>query len=140
MGLFASKQAVWDYEIECLDMTEYKMAITFHADTKLFKTLLQKSIVKLKRQKGIDVDGKIDDMNGISLPPEYIPMIQNFIKKPMHILKTKHIEPDGIDIISFAVRSCTYKKASETEWDIIVIVHGLYNDKRIIKEDDGQET
>lgn len=120
------KKQTWDYDFECEDHTDYKMKFTFSADDKIFKYLFTNSILKLKK-KSLKFDNP--DMNLIEqfeLEPRYLPLIQNFVRKPISITEKDHLNPDGIKLLSDKVYKVVYSKISKEKWKIDIFIKGVY--------------
>ena len=120
-----AKRQTWDFDFECNDYTDYTMILTFEADSKLFNFLFDKSQEQLKKKKGIKVEGNLNVIEQFEVPDQYMPFINNFIKKPINITERDHLRPDGIELRSNKIHKAIFKNKGKI-WDIIITIKGQY--------------
>lgn len=122
------KKEGWYYEIETINPTDYALTITLTTSGKLLNTIFIAAKGKLKKEKGINVNGDITDQKVIKIPQEYYRLLNtissNIFKKTASIFKK-----DGIELVTNEIKNAIFIKKGD-KWDINIQYGGLYADKR----------
>lgn len=120
-------QKGFKWEFEALDESDYRIILTYYADSNLFKTLLAKTKSRLEKKKGIKIPEGV--LEQFTLPENQkkhmIPVITKATKKNV-VLVFREVKKDGVICIGGKVLDVYYNKISTHNWEIKVFVKGQY--------------
>lgn len=122
------KDDVWDWDITCLNPADYELDFVFAAKNKVMAGLLEKTKREVKKRKGLDVDGCLDNVTAFDIEPVYFNTIKVFLSKPYGITR-RDIGKDGIELLNYDVVGGRFVREGDV-WKIHIKVSGTYTDKR----------
>lgn len=115
----------WSFKI--LDESDYRLVLTYHATSKLFNSILRKSMSKLEKKKGIKVPENV--LEQFTIPEDQkrhmIPLLTRFTKKNVAFVM-KEVKKYGVVCITGKVIDAYYNKLKTEEWEIKIFVKGQY--------------
>jgi hypothetical protein len=111
-----------DYEISCLNETDYLVLLNMEANKTFFYQLYEKTNKKLK------VKGETPNIEEFDLPPDYFTAVKGILKKQIKELK-RIMEEDKIIPLSMVVKGGRYKLEGD-KVKVKIVIGGLYEDRR----------
>lgn len=126
---------IYDYEINCLNFTDYELIITLYTDNKILLYVFNKSKTKLKR-KGANIEANsqdIDKIKNFEVDARYHKLIKTTIIKQYNQLAAV-FKRDGIELLNYEINKVRFERQEEGKnkgkWAIIITCAGQYSDKR----------
>lgn len=123
--MFQRKQQLFDYDFECLNLSNYRLKIIFLAKDSLFLKVLEVAKTKFKVLNKDDLY-KLEEFEA---DPRYNNYIRTSISKQIKNI-FKEIEKDKIVVLNNRVEKCLFTKQKNNDWNITIFLTGMYIDKR----------
>ena len=116
-----------DYHFKCINPADYELVFTMSADKKLFKAIFNASVLKLKKDKNLDIEEH--DVNKFEVHKNFLNLISTSMKKSVRDV-IKQLKQDSIIVVTSKINSCNFVKNKKGDWDITIEYIGTYSDER----------
>lgn len=122
---------LFDYDFECMNIDDYILKLQVKVDSRLLKMILEKSIEKIKRSKGINVSGDIDSLDRVDVDKHYWKLIKTGISGTLKKVESQLKDQEhDIKLLNHAVFKMFFVKVNEKSWMVNIEIIGQYVDKK----------
>jgi hypothetical protein len=123
----------FNFRIEQLNESDYQLTISYETKKGQMERFFNLASKKLKRKKGIEVEGDLNAIEQFQIPEEkkniMLPIIKQGIRKNVAEVR-KIVKEDGFEMLSWDVVDVIYKrKRGSDTWLIDVIIKGVCSKK-----------
>lgn len=120
----AKKEKI-DYEISCINSTDYDLVISFDTDSNLMNTIYSKARRAAEFKYKTKINKTTEDIKEFEVPKHMLNLINTFSASLIKDI-IKLIEKDGIiKILNTRINKCHYRREGD-KWKITLFIRGNY--------------
>lgn len=124
-----NKEITWEWDFKVWSPADYELKLVFPADNKLFLTIFQAAIERLKK-KNVDLDADPELVDNFDLEERFFNLVRTYLKKPFSITARDVLLEHKFKLLDYYVVKGWFDRDEAKNWKIHIILKGTHTDKR----------